>query len=453
MRRKTRNIALLTLFTIIIISFLLIDPINLFNFGDSDDETYVYGDFNIKFAVEGTTNDYARQKTQLNAGVYDKSSNSTFIVYSSGVNGVLSANSPCIIYFNHTTQEWSQEKEIETSPVEPDAHNYPSLIIDESGYLHVFHTFHANHDILYAKSKEPRDISEWTITYLEGTEKATYGAAYQAKNGDFYLLVRMRLEDYTDYDYEPEFMLKSTDHGGTWSITRLIDPGPVKDYWGTIYTKGIHYESQPEGLHITFGVHQHHNGYMNEHFYIFYSFEDNHIYGVNGQDYGGTLEQSEMVGNVLVFDLGGTVDFYNVRIALDLDDSGNPYIFWNEETTDKGDILRWATWDEGNWVISDAQEMEHIGPFGANYIGSGIFELYTKKWGSWAYYYQYDTRENNKTKTSLILHTNDNVERGFSQIMFIENAHPEILGFFIDGDGSNWQNPKPNGKLITFGLK
>ncbi len=418
----------------------------------SPQNDYLYGDFDIKFAEENMVNDYARQKTQLNGGVYDNESQSTFIPFSSGVNGSNSACSPYIKFFNHSTGRWSTAIEILQSPVEPDSHNYPSLLIDDKGYLHIFHTFHANHEIMYAKSKNPRDISKWDVQFLNGTEKATYGAAFQSSSGDFYLLVRIREDSQDGMDYEPEFILKSSDVGQTWTHIKLIDPSPLVDHWGTIYTKGVHYEPNPEGLHITFGVHQYHNQFLNQHFYTFFNFSDNHLYGVDGKDNGPSLEMTELTGNLVLFDLGGSTLFYNVRMAIDLDEAGNPHIFWAQKKSNGGIYLRWAKWNENGWKITDVEDMDWVSPFGLTYCGEGVFQIYAKKWGTWTYQYVFDTISNTMTNSSLILHTDNNQDRGFSQIMFIENAHPEILGFFIEGDGSSWRSPKPNGKLITFGF-
>ena len=455
MRLKKPKDKLRTFIFSVMVAILIMNPIYFYIVSDpyrfyTDDEVFIHDDnFSYNIIATRTTNEYSFQKTQLNTGVFDAASNTTFVVYSSGINWHQSANSPYIIYFNHTTQTWSPEKEIIKSPVKPDSHNYPTLLIDAEGYLHVFHSFHGNHEILHAKSINPRDINDWEISYIEGTEKATYGAAYQASNGDFYILARITHE----HEHEPEYVIKSTDQGQTWTINCIIDPAPVIDYWGTIYTKGIKYESNPEGLHITFGVHQYHNLYMNKHYHVFYSFQDNHLYGVNGQDYGTTLEGSELGGNLLFFDLGGTTVFYNVRIGLDLHEDGRPHIFWREKDTPMGEIMRWASWNGTAWSEFGGQEMEYVNPFSANYTGNDIFALTVIKGSRRVYHIEYNTSSNEILNQSLILQTINTKGRRFSHVLFIEQACPEILGLIIDGPNTPWENPIPVGKMITYGIK
>ena len=152
MQKFYKNLYYTLFCSLILIAFFSIDLWYLFYY---DDETFEYGDYEIKLLAEKTTNEYSFQKTQFNTGVFDEVSNITFIVYSSGTHWRHSAISPHIRYYNHSLETWSAEKEIAVSPVEPDSHNYPSLIMDKEGFLHVFHTFHNNYEILYAKSNAP----------------------------------------------------------------------------------------------------------------------------------------------------------------------------------------------------------------------------------------------------------------------------------------------------------
>lgn len=399
----------------------------------------------LSFA-EDTVMYYARQKTQIYHGEYDESSDSTFIVYSAGIKNGLSACSPYIISYDHSSSAWSAPVKIADAPVEPDSHYYPQLVTDDQGYLHVFHSFHNNHDILYAKSQIPGDISSWDISYLENTETSTYGAAFSAANGDIYLLFRCR--DGSNPDYEPEYFMKSTDTGLYWSKQILIDPAPVTDHWGTIYTKSVHYEETPqEGLHIVFAVHQYHNSYFNEHYYIFFNFEDDNIYSADGNNLGPALESAEF-SECLLFEYDESKPFFNTRTAVALDADHSPVVFFNKEVGGDQHLL-YAKWDSAGaeWDISDTG-LPYVYPFEAERNAASDFYVYAVKGNSSINRYRILGGE--YVFVDYIDTLPDRSNRRFSHLGFIKNYHDDLKGMYMEGLPSDWDEPNPGGRLIHF---
>ena len=148
---------------------------------------------------------YGRTK-KIPQGIYDPSLNKTYIVYSGGIvsrappippppNDLpnpteFSATDPHIVAFDHNSKTWEGPVRIAKLNKKSDAHNYPQIVIDEGGYLHVFHSFHVDGNIFYARSKKPGDITDWEHSIIPGTNKSTYVAAFTDNQGEIYLFYR-----------------------------------------------------------------------------------------------------------------------------------------------------------------------------------------------------------------------------------------------------------------------
>ncbi len=402
--------------------------------------------------VSDTVNLIARQKTQLNCGLYDSVSEKSYIVYPGGENKGLSACSPYIAEYDHKTEKWSDPVEVLASPLKPDSHYYPQLLQDENGYLHIFHSFHGGSEIMHAKSTTPHSISDWNISYIPGTEHATYGAAYKAENGDFYISFRSR--DTEGTECEPEYYVKSEDNGNSWIMKRYIYPDVYDDNWGTIYVKAMSYQKEtvnnPEGIALTFGLHKFHNKYIDKHYYAFFSFEDNHLYSADWEDLGDVLTRNEFESKCELFRYGFDRDFTCVRMATDLDKDGNPWVFYSFVQDDGKSHLIGKKWDSvlKEWDTFEPSGLTGVFPAKLDINSDGSMELMTRTWGRKITEYYFQNTEFTGQKDFF------EAESGSGNTVdvpvFFYPESPAFKGFFIWGDDSHWSQPTTTGHIFTI---
>ncbi|UYP46023.1 hypothetical protein NEF87_002308 [Candidatus Lokiarchaeum ossiferum] len=455
MKNKTwkKKLILTTILILIVGSFFSFGYWWIFlrgTYSGFDDIQLETGDLSINQFANYTVNGYARQKTQLSSGVYSDTVQKTFIVYSSGKNGTYSACAPFISCYDHKTNSWEDPVKIMDSPVEPDAHNYPQIIYDQQGYLHVFHSFHGNHPVVHAISKTPHSINAWNIEYLPNSTGVTYGAAYQALNGDIYFLGRVRLG--STPDYEPEFVWISRDNGNSFERRILINPIPYDDNWGTIYTKAVKYSTNPEGLLITFGLHKLHNAFFDDHYYTFYDFNTEHLYSAAGDDLGTCVNRSEFEASCFLFEYGYDVDFFNTRMAANFQQDGSPVIFYNFKQSDGEDILAQALWDSNTqkWQITHFEDLTDLYPQELEINSTGGFVLYAFLWGREFHLLNFKQDEFRERKQLLRV---EPMSMSMSNLNFISNAHPDLKGTFFIEEYSNWREPRFWGQYCAFNLK
>ncbi len=278
-------------------------------------------------------------------GLYDPVSNQTFLVYTGGVrsDGIHSAQDPYITSFNHSSKIWSNP--IRLAQIEPlgglsDDHNYPQVTLDNQGYIHVLYTGHAGPmNIIQTTSNVPRNIgssvSDWGLSNIPNTCNSTYGAAFTDNQGEIYMFHRASI-GIVDYRwYEPEVYVKSTDSGKTWTeqITaidpgRHIDlpecaknpdgsyihtcsdrscgttavthnlptgtPGPTSIYTGHVFQdkvrNGVWLQFYPFTGHGIIGGWPNPSGLKHV---VFFSFDNDHFYSIDGTDYGPTIDSTE----------------------------------------------------------------------------------------------------------------------------------------------------------------
>ncbi len=411
--------------------------------------------------ADKTVNGYARMNG-INVGTYDPISNKTFVVYSGGIKNSLSACSPFIVEFDHKTKLWSQSVEITKSSVQPDSHNYPQVLIDDLGYIHVFHSSHTNHEIIHAKSKSPRSITAgWSLKTIQNTKNATYVAAFRAKDGGFYLFYRST-EGNGDVNppltnwYEPQYYAKSKNLGETWSTHLLIDPEQRPDIWNTIYVKRYQYDEKREGVHMVYGLHKEHNDYLDKHYYMFFSFQDDKVYSAKGKMIGNNIDRfifDENCNSCKIFEYGKpfpATKFGNIRIAMDLDGNGYPIIAYNRFGGDSPSDynLEISRWQPGTgWLTKKISYMNEIKPHVIEYKNDNNIDIYavhknksvvklTYNGSQWEYIKSYY-----RTSGDYISHIDQ-----------IADANPEIAMIFVDAvKYSDWNRPKPVGKMYSLG--
>jgi len=133
----------------------------------------------------------------------------TYIVY----NGF--RDDPYIITYTHATETLSLPVWIGTNPNIMDIHEQPCLLIDSTGYIHVFWGAH-NSAIKYARSNNQEDISAFTAR-TDISNEASYPNVMQKSDGTIFLFYRR--ETSLDWGYQT-----SADTGTSWSaFTTVLD--------------------------------------------------------------------------------------------------------------------------------------------------------------------------------------------------------------------------------------
>lgn len=280
---------------LIFISTSLVVGLYLFNKGSSsihdseaafnyNRESYFSGSirnisfYRTNFAIE-EQNVYARS-TDTPLGFYDNVSNKTYIVYGGGqydgktpvdylqleregrlpwltkpIDYKISATDPYILAYDHNARRWEGPVRLGSMGDSKDSHNFPQVVMDKNGYIHVFYSLHSGNDIYQFISERPRDISKWRLKIIPNTPHS-YVVPFVDNEGEMYLFFRSYPNYQCDLDkdgvwgereddnwisrcgddpeqarrwclfYEPQVYIKSTDNGQTWSPRKvLIDPG------------------------------------------------------------------------------------------------------------------------------------------------------------------------------------------------------------------------------------
>ena len=266
--------------------------------------------------------------------IYDPVANTTFVVYAAGftseptgVPGVqFSAASPTIISYNHNWNFWEGPGELDDVSSVPfgnsDCHNYPQILIDDEGYLHVFHSFHAaGLNIRHYASEFPHSIlGIWSSQEIPGTEHNTYGAAFRDNDGEMYVFFR---SSYNKWDtvvpprlwwYEPEMYVKSVDGGWEWDAPKLVvNPGRPSlldnteaatvtslinnGGFNSIYTGDMHQDTATNRVSMISAPTYSHTERWGNHLYFSFDMDDDQVYSAGGVSQGATLDRTEYLTN------------------------------------------------------------------------------------------------------------------------------------------------------------
>lgn len=90
--------------------------------------------------------------------IYDSVGNKTWVAYE-GWDG--SNRAVYVTVFDHATSTWSARVKAGVSSLHDDDHGVPSMVMDGSGYVHIFYGSH-NQDFLWVKTTSVRNPSAWT---------------------------------------------------------------------------------------------------------------------------------------------------------------------------------------------------------------------------------------------------------------------------------------------------
>lgn len=430
-------------------------------------------------------------------GYYDKISNKTFIVYSAGIKkDGYSAVDPYIVAYDHAKNVWLGPVRLAATGSTSDGHNYPQIVVDNSGYLHVFHTFHGDHtNIMHFKSVNKGDINSWNHNYIQGTNSATYGYAVKDNQGEIYLFYRHNIGksacSNTSIDWnEGQAYVKSSNNGVNWSSPYVFIKPNCIDNWNTVYMKDIYFEKSTNKLHITFGLHFKHNTNWGNQHYVVMNLDNNYLYSVKGTSYGKTVTRNVNWKidhpETMYFNAGGKYLTWKWSHSIVVENS-KPYLYHTNLESDGITVrLKKAGWNGTTWASSyPGGSTLSTDPFGSiqgvydgEYRGSLGTDLYVKTmWGGTPVSfcapptgsnYQYPIRLYNSSlgwkNLRLFADKPDWECRGISHIGLIPDPHPTTRAVItrpmygsdgnptvISADPAGWFNMYPIGVHYVFG--
>jgi hypothetical protein len=254
-----------------------------------------------------------------------------------------------IAFYDHTNNEINAH--VIYDGLEIDDHNNPSILIDHSGYLHVFFNTHfqGKKPIYHIKSKQPEDISSWQELkelYLNDDERYrdakslshTYTNPVQLKseNDKIYLFWR-------GVNLNPTYAT-SNDDGNKWTKGRLLflpEEGLEKK---VPYTKV--YSDGTSKIHFTFTSTHPHNTTPNTLYYAYY--EAGSFFKASGEKIKDLnalpLRPSELD---LIYQ-SKNEKVWNWDIAQDK--NGNAVLGFATFEDTQNHIYNYSTWQNSKWV-------------------------------------------------------------------------------------------------------
>jgi len=271
--------------------------------------------------------------------VYCQELNRTYIVYF-GKNYEIN-----ITYFDHDTGMWASPVTIDTIP--QDVHLAPAMIINNSGYIYVWYGSHNSVSEL-AISNNPHDISSWTLTTWG--PQMTYPLIVKLTNGTIFVFYR----DYDGFNDRSYCYKISYDGGNTWTdeteFIQTVDGG-----LGEVYLGDVFYDPYMNRLHFVWvdAKHIESSDIRRDVFYAYMNLSNRHIYDIEGNDVGITVNYTEMSSTsykFLVYDSreptgAGDRPVTSPRVGVY---DNIPYItFTNDNGTEKK--IMFTFWNGTDW--------------------------------------------------------------------------------------------------------
>ena len=260
-------------------------------------------------------------------------------------------------------ETWSAPVKIDNAGHYFDTHYFPTLVVDKLGYIHVAYGAHSGY-FKYTRSTNAADISSWwspdTITGFAGTYPV--GILVPTKggtNGRVYWFWRNANEHKNSFIY--------SDNGGTtWSsVHDFIIDTDASAY--RVYCYGYRYDLNAERLHVAY-THNHTGDVEKGIWYISCDLDD--VDSLSG-DYGFNIwhwadgdvagYSTGASGSAVDYNTGKAISLSEDHMArifvecLELDASGDPIVFWEQDTLPKEPTnetrLVCATWNGSSWDI------------------------------------------------------------------------------------------------------
>jgi hypothetical protein len=271
---------------------------------------------------------YGSDGVTPNSAAYSQRFNKTFISYPAGAKRITqqmladfyphenTSVNPFIVVFDHATGQYEGPYKLANVGKINDQHNYPVLVEDANGYLHVFYSYHNDRGsttgdyraITHFKSKKPGDVSSWDVKDVPNTEHHTYLQIIKDRKGGFHAFYRKTGDEYRNpaakdkrHFYEPTMYLSSVDNGNSWSKPREIVQPPRYNQgvsgpegWNTIYIRAFQLDPFKNRIWFTFRESQWHNEAVRRYFVAYLNIDDGKLYTAGNTDLGSEITWQEL---------------------------------------------------------------------------------------------------------------------------------------------------------------
>jgi hypothetical protein len=242
---------------------------------------------------------------------------------------------PYITYKDHGTGTWATPVQVGTNPLTNDHHGAPAVIVDNSGYIHVFYGNH-NGAFEYAKSTNPEDISVWTAQTDVGSGHS-YANLVKISDGTLYLFCRG--SGATSYVYR-------TSADGFAAVTTFV--GFEAGY--TPYTGQFVYDGANDRVHFSFYIYSASAVKRLNIYHAYLNLSDGHVYSMAGTDLGTEMSRTEANASCIVYS-SGTLQTQIPSLALD--SSGNPHLVFAAEQADGMYDWLYTYWNGSAWATPE----------------------------------------------------------------------------------------------------
>lgn len=264
---------------------------------------------------------------------YDATSGKTFIVWQGP------KLRPNITYYDHGAGKWGPIVVVSTTALSGDDHGAPQLLIDGSGYIHVFWGTH-NNPVKYAISTSPRDISAWTV-------QADVSTQFSYQNpflvGGNIVLVGRRYYTGSPDDYRISAITSSgtaTGHG--WgAVQDLVDFDGRMMYPSDYVVVGT-------DIHFTFWRRAGVGGLSQNIYYAVYDTAAGQLKNAAGSSFSVPITETTGNASFLAFNSG--TDEANASM-LWRDSGGAPHLVFIHNNTGAGQVqLKHTRWNGSAWT-------------------------------------------------------------------------------------------------------
>lgn len=344
--------------------------------GDLPADTTLQFNFKTGNRVRIATNGAFNESIQEAGYMVAEHGNKTHVVYlsttgSDGKYGIY------IQSYNKITKLWGTPYKIDDAKTSFDTHNYPSLCIDNNGFIHVFYGCHSS-ACYYSRSVVANEsgafegdgegASVWTTPVTIGSG-LTYPQAFVVPSTNRIVLIMRSF--YTELEDQREgnlSMFYSTNGGASWSSERVIINGaPSVSY--RLYAYGCRLDPQSERLHIGFSFVALDPLNMAEGVWYAYSdFDSGNADGfaawkqADGTACGATHSSpiTKASAGAVKLNATGNITVYFCR-NISLTRTGEPLVFWNYvnwqlEGWGQENAFGMSRWNGSAWVHSNITE-------------------------------------------------------------------------------------------------
>ena len=283
---------------------------------------------------------YATDGVSPTSAVYSRRFQRTYIVYPAGTKRAtqtafgnfyrdeVSAVDPYMLVYDHLTKQISGPFKLANVSKKNDQHNYPIVIEDRAGYVHVFYSYHGDtgsttgnyRDITHMVSEKAGDVTSWKMSSIPNTSNHTYLQVvkdYTGRINAFYRKTGADVADKKDH-YGQTTYVYSSDNGITWSEPRSIVSPPRSTEgqngpkgWNMIYMRTAQLDPKKNRIWITFRESQWYNEAVNRYFLAYLDTQDGTMYTIGGKNLGTEigwqeLEDTETLKELEFFSYGGS---------------------------------------------------------------------------------------------------------------------------------------------------